>query len=170
MPDWLMYDPNYILRLAGVGSLAYIFLIIMLRLSGKRSLSKMNAFDFIVTVALGSILATVIMDPSISLSEGFAALALLLILQFAVTKGTVYFPVMTKLVKSKPALLYYDGQYLTRNMRSERIVHDEVREAVRASGFGDLGQVKAVVLETDGTLSVIGKDDSRDDESIIPEE
>ncbi|KFC49981.1 membrane protein, partial [Halomonas sp. SUBG004] len=68
-----------------VGVLAYAVLIVFLRLSGNRTLSKMNAFDLIVTVALGSTLATVLLSKDVALAEGALALGLLISLQFIIT-------------------------------------------------------------------------------------
>ena len=75
-----------------VGTLAYVVLVFMLRVSGKRTLSKMNAFDFIVTIALGSTLATVPLDTGTSLSEGATASTLLIGLQYLVTWSSVRTP------------------------------------------------------------------------------
>jgi uncharacterized membrane protein YcaP (DUF421 family) len=67
----------------------YAFLIFALRAPGKRALSKMNAFDLVVTVALGSTLAMVLLSKDVTLAEGALALALLIGLQFAVTWSSV---------------------------------------------------------------------------------
>lgn len=74
-----------ILRTILVGGLAYLALIVSLRISGKRTLTKLNAFDLVVTVALGSTLSSILLDESISLAEGVVALAVLIFLQFAVS-------------------------------------------------------------------------------------
>ncbi|RYZ79304.1 MAG: DUF421 domain-containing protein, partial [Proteobacteria bacterium] len=78
-------------RTLTLGLMSYIGLVFLLRVSGKRALSKMNAFDLIVTVALGSTLATVLLSKDVSLIQGFAALALLLLMQFVVTWLSVRF-------------------------------------------------------------------------------
>ena len=78
-----------LLRTLVVGVLAYAALVVILRASGNRTLSKMNAFDFVVTIALGSTLATVLLSKSVALAEGVFALALLVALQFAVTWSSV---------------------------------------------------------------------------------
>src|SRR5665811_1594614 len=93
-----------LLRVLVVGTLSYPALIALLRISGKRSLSKMNAFDLVVTVALGSTFATVILNNSIPLTEGVLALALLVFLQFVITWLSVRFEPVQTLVKS--CLLY----------------------------------------------------------------
>ncbi len=86
MSDPIFFDnwPS-LLRIPLVGLLAYMALIIMLRASGKRTLSKMNAFDLVVTVALGSTLSTILLNASIPLLEGILALAPRVSLQYAIT-------------------------------------------------------------------------------------
>jgi len=113
MPDPILFDswPSLI-RIPLVGLLAYAALILMLRVSGKRTLSKMNAFDLIVTVALGSTLSTVLLDDGIPLAEGVAALALLICLQYAITWASVRSPRFQGLIKAEPALLVHRGRYL----------------------------------------------------------
>ena len=71
-------------RVLLVGTLAYVALVLLLRISGKRTLTKLNAFDLVVTVALGSTLATVLLSKSVALAEGVVALALLVSLQYAI--------------------------------------------------------------------------------------
>ncbi|MDD3925578.1 MAG: DUF421 domain-containing protein [bacterium] len=137
--------------------LAYVGLIIIQRVTGKRTLSKMNAFDLIVTVALGSGLATIILSREVSLIEGLLALILLMGFQYAITWLSVRFTIVNKLVKSEPRLLLYNGELQYDAMRLERVVEEEILQALRASGKWSLQEVAAVVLETDGSFSVIGK-------------
>lgn len=141
-------------RVLVVGPLAYAVLVVVLRISGARTLSKLNAFDLVVTVALGSTLATILLNASVSLAEGALALVLLVLLQFAVSRSSVRWRGVEALVKSKPVLLYYNG-FLPDPMRGARVTEDEVRQAVRGTGRGSMDDVAAVVLESDGTLSVL---------------
>src|SRR5690606_27730083 len=135
--------------------LAYICLVLFLRLSGKRTLSKLNAFDLVVTVALGSTFATVLLSKDVSLADGAAAFALLIFMQFAVTWSSTRARWVRRVVTGEPTLLFYEGKFLSANMRRTRMTPEEVKASVRAAGLGALGEVAAVVLETDGTLSVI---------------
>ncbi|MEX0922236.1 MAG: YetF domain-containing protein [Rhodovibrionaceae bacterium] len=144
-----------LLRIGVVGTLAYAGLVLFLRVSGKRTLSKMNAFDFVVTVALGSTLATALLSKDVSLSEGLAAFALLCALQYLVAIASVHSKAFQRLVKSEPSLLYFQGDYLQAMLRRERITEEEVVAAVRAAGYARLDAVEAVVLETDGAFSVL---------------
>lgn len=141
-------------RLLVVGPLAYLALVAVLRTSGARTLSKLNAFDLVVTVALGSTLATVLLSTDVSLAEGVLALVVLVLLQYVVSWSSLRWPAVESVVKSQPVLLYRRG-FLTASMRRARVTEDEVRQAARGSGWASMEDVAAVVLETDGTLSVL---------------
>ena len=142
-------------RVVLVGALAYVALVLLLRVSGKRTLSKMNAFDLIVTVALGSTLAAVLLSKDVALAEGLVAFALLIALQFAIAWLSVRSSTVGRLVKAEPALLVHRGRLLRQALRRERVVEAEVLAAVREQGLATLEEVEAVVLETDGTFSVV---------------
>ena len=144
-------------RVLIVGPLAYLGLVVLLRASGNRTLSKMNAFDLIVTVALGSTLATVLLTDQVALAEGMLAFSLLIGLQFAMTWLSVRSPIVSRLIKAEPKLLVHRGELLREAMRRQRVVEAEVNQAVRESGSAALDEVEAVVLETDGTFSVVKK-------------
>ena len=154
-------------RIAVSGIVAYAALILFLRLSGKRTLSKLNAFDLVVTVALGSTLATVILSKGTALVDGLLALALLIGLQYAVAWLGVRAPAFRRLVKNEPTLLFYDGAFLDLALHRSRITRDEVLAAVRGEGIEGLADLRAVVLETDGTLSVVRARDSRPRDSSL---
>lgn len=156
LPNGTFFDGGGgLLRVGVVGVLAYVSLVVLLRLTGKRTLSKMNAFDLIVTVALGSTLATVLLSKDVALAEGVLAFAALIFLQFAVTWTSVRSKLFQKLIKAEPRLLFHDGSFLDIAMRRERVTRDEVLAAMRQSGHDDPSTVRSVVLETDGSMSVV---------------
>lgn len=136
---------------------AYIALIIILRISGKRSLAKLNVFDWAVTVAFGSSLATVMLSQDVPLADGVLAFAMLAGLQFLVSQGSVWSDRFKVLVRSEPMLLVKDGRYLRDAMKQERVTQSELDATIRSEGIGRLSDVAAVVLETDGSFSVIKK-------------
>ncbi len=152
-----------IVRILIVGVLAYAALIIFLRVSGKRTLSKWNAFDFVVTIALGSTLASVIISKDVVLIEGVIAFALLIGLQFVITRLSVRFDSIKNVVKAEPTLLFDKGEFLPEAMRRQRVAESEIRAAIRSNGLAAIEDAEAVVLETDGTFSVVKKsaNDSR---------
>lgn len=138
-----------------VGLLAYAGLIVLLRGFGKRTLSKLNAFDLVVTVALGSTLATVLLSKDVALAEGLTAFALLAGLQYVVAWASVRSTAVSRVVKGEPRLLLFRGRMLDSALRKERITPEEVLAAVRGAGRADLAEVEGVVLETDGSLTVV---------------
>ncbi|MFC7401357.1 DUF421 domain-containing protein [Citricoccus sp. GCM10030269] len=144
-----------LLRIVLVGAAAYAALVVVLRVSGKRTLGQLNAFDFVVTVSLGSTLATILLSSDVSLAEGLTALALLAGLQFLVASLSAHWPRTRTALTSRPALLLIEGRIQHDELRRNRLTESELRQAVRSQGIGDLAQVKAVVLETSGKLSVI---------------
>ncbi len=153
-------------RILAVGTSAYLTVVLVLRLTGKRTLAKLNAFDLVVTVALGSTLATILLSSDVSWTEGAVGLLVLALLQSAVAWGTTRRPRLREVVTARPTLLLRDGCPETEALRRERVTMDEVRQAVRASGSGSLSSIAAVVLESDGSLSVIPESRAGDGSSL----
>lgn len=151
---WFHSWPD-IIRVLAVGVAAYVTLVLVLRVSGNRTLAKLNAFDFVVTVALGSTLATILLNSSVSWAEGAAGLVTLALLQFVVALCASHVPVVRSLITSRPILIVRGRTPLPEAMGRQRAGIAEVRQAVRKSGYGDLSGIGAVVLETDGTPSVV---------------
>lgn len=146
-----------LVRVLVVGPAAYMWLVLILRITGKRTLTQLNAFDFIVTVAIGSVLATVALTDSVAFVEGALALALLATLQLLAAWAAVHVGWVRRALTSEPTLLVRNGYLLQQALTSERISEQGLRQAVRSAGFGGLDQIAAVVLETNGKLSVIGR-------------
>ena len=149
-----------------ISILAYVILVFMLRISGKRTLSKMNAFDMIITIAMGSTLATVMLNKQVALIDGALALFLLIILQFAITWSSVRSSTVRKLIRSSATLLVYKGEIDRSMMKKERITVEELQEAARESGCTSMNELQAVILETTGELTVIKKFGDRTDEVL----
>jgi uncharacterized membrane protein YcaP (DUF421 family) len=146
-----------LLRTFLIGVLSYGALVFLLRISGKRTLSKWNAFDFVVTVALGSSFATAFLSKDTAFVQVALAFALLVFLQFLATWLSVRFRGVERLLKAEPALLVYRGQLRRDALVRERVSEEEIRAALRGKGIGSIEEVGAVVLETDGSFSVIPK-------------
>lgn len=142
-------------RVLIVGTSAYLALVLLLRVSGKRTLSKLNAFDLVVTVAVGSTLATVLLSKDVALAEGIVAFALLVLLQAVITSLSVRSRRVAGWVKAEPCLLYFDGRYAHAAMKRERVTEDELAASVRREGLARMNDAMAIVLETDGSINVI---------------
>lgn len=152
-------------RIIVAAVLAYGWLVLVVRVAGKRSLAKLNAFDLVVTVALGSTLATVILSKDVPLLEGLLAFVVLAALQWIVSRLSVSSTWFKKLIRSDPRLLFEQGRYCDAAMAAERVTQSEVDAAIRSAGFGRPDEVGAVVLETDGSMSVIAR--SKEDLTIL---
>ncbi len=156
--DWSeMFFQNWsgIIRTVIVGTLAYAVLLLSLRVSGKRTLAKLNAFDLVVTVALGSTLATILLSESVALAEGVTGLILLILLQYVVAFFSVRSKAFARAVRSEPTLLLRSGEMLPQAMRKARVTKAELETVVRTEGQRGLSDIAAVVLESDGSFSVI---------------
>ena len=137
--------------------LVYIFIVAGVRFMGKRSTAQMNNFDWIVTVALGSIVGSAIILKDVVLIEVFLAMTLLLGLQYAVTKAAARWDVVSQSVRAPPTLLFYEGTFYEEAMFKERVTRSEIEGAAREAGYSDLSSVQAVILESSAKLNVLGK-------------
>lgn len=146
---------NDIIQLIFFALVTYVTIIIIIRISGKRTLSKLNAFDFIVTVCLGSIMASTITDSSMPISRGLISFAALVFFQFVISKLMVKSDTAKNIILFEPALLYYEGTFNTKTMNKERISKREIYSIIRQNGFEAIDNIKAVVLETEGSISII---------------
>lgn len=164
---WFFNTWSDIVRVLVLGIAGYIALIFLLRVSGKRTLSKLNAFDFVITVALGSTFGSFILSKDISLSEGLTGLAVLIWLQHMISWLTVRSDFIKGVVRGEPTLVYYNGEYLKDAMKRSRVVESEIEQSVRNEGHANLEDVGAVILETDGSFSIIGQSEKEGKELKI---
>lgn len=137
-----------------VGALAYLLLLLTLRISGKRTIAKMNIYDFIVSVAIGSTLATSLLSQDVVVAEALTAFVVLAVMQFIVSIAQIRSHRIASLINGEPTLLVHRGEFLRSAMRAERITEQEALAGIRSKGFAHLHEVEALVLETDGTFSV----------------
>ena len=157
MPEYFFESWAALLRILITSVAGYVGLVVMLRLSGNRTLSKMNSFDFIITITLGSLFSSGILQKEISLVGVLFAMATLIGLQFAVTFFAVRFKQVDRIIKGEPALLYSNGEFLHRAMTKARVTQDEILAGARKQGFSSLEQVKFVILEANGDVSATGR-------------
>ncbi|MCC5894617.1 MAG: DUF421 domain-containing protein [Alkalibacterium sp.] len=150
-------DVSTFVRITVVSFLCYVAILFVLRLSGKRTLVKMSAFDFIVTVSLGTVFGNILINQDEILWEGLYIFCLLLIFQYLSSFLSSRYTLFSRLLKAHPTLLFYDGTYYEHKMVKERIPKSEVLQAIREQGIGRTEEVAAVILETDGKLSVLPK-------------
>ena len=151
-----------ILRVALSAAIIYVVIVLALRVAGAPALAKMSGYDMIVTVALGSLVATIPLTAGLTVSDGFAAVVTFLVLQ----QITRWLQARSKhahhVVRERPHLVVWDGELLQDRLLDISISADEVRAAVRRAGMLSVSQAQAVILENDGEWSVIPRTDTKD--------
>ena len=150
--------------------LLYLVVVAAIRVSGKRTTGQMNNFDWIVTVAIGSITASGIVIEKVALSEAVLAIAILVGLQWALTKLVRKSDRVARVVKSRPRLLVEDGRILDGAMTAERVSRDEVHAALRQAGVPSILSVRWMALENDGNFSVVTRAGADDADGHAPGE
>ncbi|KAB8125678.1 DUF421 domain-containing protein [Gracilibacillus oryzae] len=159
MLDTLIFDSwKGLIRPFLMCLLAYPFLIFILRIFGKRTLTQINLFDFIITVTYGATLSSILTNNKVSFAEGAVILLMLTVLQFIVSQSSVHSKTFADFMKASPSFLYRDGQFFEKSMQHHRIRMEDLKAVVRKQGMSSFEQVEAIVLEGDGTLSVIQKE------------
>ncbi|SFQ97247.1 DUF421 domain-containing protein [Poseidonocella sedimentorum] len=148
-------EPDRLLHILASCAVFYAYIILLTRLSGKRTTGNMNNFDWIITVGIGSLMASGILLRNVSMLDAMLAVAALTGLQWLTTWGALRSPRFARWVKPRPRLLWTDGRPLDAALRRERITDDEVESAMRQAGLARGDAAGWVVLETSGQLSVI---------------
>jgi len=155
MNNFFFHDWTELLRTAAGTTLTYVFLIFMLRIAGQRTLAKWYAFDLIVTVALGSTFANGILFKSISIAQALVDFVILVGLQFSIAWANVRVPHIRGVVNPPPKVALVNGEYRREMMKRNRVAEADVRSAARSHGESQVENIGAVILEPDGTFSVI---------------
>ena len=168
--DMLFFDSiDKLGRIVLTTVMVYVLVVITTKVSGKRSTSQLNNFDWIVTVMIGSLGASTILLKEVPLIEGFSSILVLYLLQFLVTKYAAISPQFSSVILSDPRIVFYQGQYLPDAMRAERLTRQELECAMRSEGISSLDDVEAIVFESDAKLTVITKDNNKQDSDTISE-
>lgn len=164
--DTVFFDDwGTLLRIVISSAAVYFCIVLFHRISGKRSTSQLNNFDWVVTVMIGSIGASTAVLANVPLIEGMTSIITLLVLQYAVTKYSSLSPEFANLIVCEPRVVFYEGQFLPEAMRKERLTRQEIECAMRSEGIHDFDEVAAVIFESDAKLTVVPKrsDDKRFD-------
>ena len=148
--------------------LMYPLVVAWVRIFGKRSTSKMNNFDWIVTVAMGSMVGSAIVLRDVAVLEVALGITVLLAWKFISTYAMAHWDWATRLLMARPTLLYYDGGFDETVMHHQRVSKEEVIAAARMQGFRDLSEVGAVVLESNARLSVLSNAPNEEESDRVP--
>jgi len=148
--------PEIVLRTA----IVYFFLVLVLRVTGKREVGQMSILELIVILVISDAVQNSMVGENTSLWGGLVAVITLFaadnLLKFATRRSQR----LQKTLEGEPRLLVRDGRILTKALDEEGVDVDDVRAAARGAGIARLDNVRLAVLETDGSISIIAMDDS----------
>lgn len=167
MEKWIYAEEKTLFYVFVSTIVVFISIILLTRIFGKRSFSKMSSFDFAMTVAIGSVMASVIISKSVSLQYGISALAIIYGIQMlvAAARRTTF---IQKIVDNQPTLLMKDGKLLENNLKTCKVTESDIKAKLREANVIQLSEVKAVVFESTGDISVLhGTSDKTIDEWIM---
>lgn len=162
MEKWFAASPIslFAIILSAIG--VYLAVIFLTQLAGKRSFTKLSSFDFAMTISFGAMIPTTVLSPSVSLLQGVTGLAAIFLLgivsNFLRKRLTLY----QKAVDNQPLLLIRDSKILTKNMEMARITENDLRVNLRRNNVHNLAQVKAVIFESTGEISVLKNNNAED--------
>lgn len=166
MIEWIGTDWAAIPKIGLSAFVVFVAVIVYTRLVGLRSFAKMSSFDFAMTVAVGSLLGATIVAKNPNLLHGVAALGSVFLLQWLVAAGRRW-SVVSKVVDNQPLLLMCGDNMLHDNMRKARVTEGDIWSKLREANVLSLDQVRAVVFEATGDISVL-HGDACADESEVP--
>lgn len=158
MSLWVSTTPMAVLMVIISGLGIYVTLLLFTRLNGLRSFSKMSSFDFAITVALGTIVASTILMQDPPLLQGIVGLGLLYGIQYVVSKARRHNPAIKSLVDNTPVLLMVGAEIIQEHMERAHMSVDDLNAQLRMAGVTHPNQVLAVVMETTGDVSVLKND------------
>ena len=153
--SWLVLSPSAPLMIAVTALGMYAALVLFTRLAGLRSFSKISSFDFATTVAFGSILASAVLSDDPPLLQAVIALGMIYALQQAVTRLRIYSPIAARVVDNPPMLIMAHGTVLHENLAKAGVTEDDLRAKLREANILQWDEVRAVVVESTGDVSVL---------------
>ena len=141
----------------------YAFLVISLRLSGKRELVQLNPFDLVVLLTLSNTVQNAIIGDDNSVTGGVIGASSLLLVNYLVVRFLYKHRALDQLVEGRADVLIEDGKVKTQHLKKELITMAQLEAAARKQGFDSLSEVQQCVLEPGGTISFIGKKPGSDE-------
>ena len=143
--------------------IVYIFLIVGLRLSGKRELVQLNPFDLVVLLTLSNTVQNAIIGDDNSVSGGIIGATSLLLINYLVVRFLYKHRSLDQFIEGRADVLIEDGKIKTQNLKRELITVTQLEAQARKQGFDALSEVQQCVLESGGTITFIGRKPGTDE-------
>lgn len=168
MENWLIASGPILLKTIASSALIMAVVLVLIRFYGLRSLAKMSGVDFASTIAIGSILASVALNGSTSLLKGAVAVATILGFQQILSFSKRRWDSVENTVENNPIYLMKGSRIMAENLDKAGVTHADLMAKLREANVIQLSEVKAVVFETTGDVSVLhGKDDREIDPELL---
>jgi uncharacterized membrane protein YcaP (DUF421 family) len=145
------------------GAVVYLFILIVLRLFGKRQVGQMTQTDLIVLMVLSNILQNAMIGPDNSVVGGFIGAATILVINYCVSFFTLRSKKFERWVEGTPTPVVFNGEVIEKNLHAEMMSHEDLLAALRRQGVFHLHEVKLAVVEENGTVSVMKKEAGHND-------
>ncbi len=156
---WINFTWSTLLMVALSAVGIFIALMIYTRIAGLRSFSKLSNFDFAITVAFGSIIANTLTTNSPIFLQAVIALGMLFVLQIVVASLRSSYSSIDGLINNEPLLLMKGTEVIQENLRKGKVTEKDIWSKLRQNGVTKFSQIKAVVMETTGDISVLQNSD-----------
>ncbi len=159
---------EYLLRIVVIATVGYLWLVLLLRVSGARTMAKMTPFDFVITVTLGSAFGRTLTAAEVGVVDAMVTFGVLVLLQWVLAAARSRSRRVAALVDVEPTVLFLDGRPVHAALRRHRVTDKDLASAVREKGWGSLGEVRAVLLQSDGQFAVVGPSSWGDGSAVEP--
>ena len=168
METWLTAPLDVLLKTAASAIIIMVVLLLVIRLYGLRSFAKMSSVDFASTIAIGSVLASVTLSTDVSLVKGTVAIFFIIGFQQAFSFLKRSSDTVEELMENSPKYLMKGSEIIEDNMKTSGLTHADLMAKLREANVTQFSQIKAVVFETTGDVSVLhGKDDTPIEDEIM---
>ncbi|MBP2832506.1 DUF421 domain-containing protein [Aquimarina sp. U1-2] len=157
MENWIFTSLDTLVKVGITIIAIFTVMIIITRISGLRTFAKMSSFDFASTIAVGSVLAAIVLNTDQSLLKGSVALGGIILFQTLFSFAKRRWNWFDSLFTNKPMLLMKDGKFIHDNLKKTNVDTNDVYAKLREANIKDMTEVLAVVLESTGDISVIHK-------------
>lgn len=153
--------------------LIYIFVLIVMRLMGKREIGQLQPFELAIAIMIADLASIPMTDPGIPISNGIISILGLLVMHLIISIINMKSIKAREVICGRPTILVYRGKIDEKALKKERFTINELEERLRGNNVINLGDVEYAILETSGQVTVIQKPEKRntipEDFNIVPE-
>lgn len=152
---------NVYLSIAFSSIAVYAFMLIAIRLFGKKELSQLSVIDLVFILLISNSVQNAMVGNNTTLWGGLIAASALFVVNFVLKQIIYRFPSMSRIIQGEAVMLVYKGKIKIDNLHRTRITHDELLEAIREHGVNTIADVDLAILEVDGNISILSGDFNR---------